>query len=280
MTLLFGRTYQIQVDDLGIEALRVGFTVKKSLKKSANTAEVAVYNLAKETRTRLEAMSGVSVEIYAGYDGNNALIFRGELRDVYSRPEQDGSWVTVLRSADGDRALREGRTNYGQRPGVSVGRVVQQLTTDLGVGIGNAAKALATGNIAGIGSAFGKGLVLSGSTQAQMDKLMSSTGNEWSIQDGELQVLPAGGALQTSMTVLSPLTGLVGTPEVQDKGKKKGKAQIRARILPDLNPGQLVAVESATVNGAWRIDETSYIGDTHGEDWTAELLARDAGLSI
>jgi hypothetical protein len=280
MTLLFGRTYSIQIDDLGVESLRVGFTVKKSLKKTANTAEIAVYNLAKDTRKRLEGMSAVAVQLFAGYDGVNSLIFRGELRDVFSRWEENGSWVTVLRGADGDAAMRTARTNYGQRPGVSVARVVQQLATDLGVGIGNAARAIVSGNLEGVGNAFGKGVTMSGSTQEQLDKILRSAGKEWSIQDGELQVIDAGAALQASVTVLSPITGLMGTPEVQDKGANKGKAQIRCRILPDLNPGRAAAVESATVIGVWRIDEVTYTGDTHGQDWTAEIMAREAGLSL
>lgn len=280
MSLLFDRTYKIQVDDLGVEKLRCGFTVKKSLKKSANTAEVAIYNLQESSRKKLEASSGVVAEIYAGYEGNNSLIFRGELRDAFSRTESDGSWVTVLRGGDGDAALRQARTNYAQRPGVSLSRVVKQMVDDLGVGIGNAARALLSGNLDGVGSAFGKGIAMSGKTADQLDKLLGSAGYEWSIQDGELQVLEAGKALQTKLTVLSPLTGLEGTPEVQDKGTHKGKAQIRARILPDLGPGRLVSVESATVNGVWRIDETTYVGDTHGQDWNAELLCRETEYSL
>jgi hypothetical protein len=273
---LFGRTYQIQVGEVSVNSLRCGFTVKKSLKKSANTAELAIYNLARATREAIAGMSRVPILIEAGYGGDNTLIFRGEMRDAYSRHESDGSWVTVLTAGDGDTALREARTNFGGRPGVSLSRVISQLVNDLGIGIGNAAKALVDGNIDGVGAAFGKGITLSGSSQEELDKLMRSSGKEWSIQDGELQILEAGKALQDSVTVLSPGTGLEGTPEIEDKGDLKGKARIKCRIVPDVGPGRVVQVANSSIaNGFWRVDEVTYVGDTMGQDWTAEIVGRE-----
>jgi hypothetical protein len=274
----FGRLCEVNVGGLRVESLRVGFTVEKTAKREPNTCEIAVYNLSRAHREALETgygkvrvpgtkLKAIPVRLAAGYQGTGmSLLFYGQLREVFSRPESDGSWVTVLRSGDGDRATRA-RATFGFRPGVSIARVVESLAGEMGIGLGNAGKQLAVARLTGLGATIGRGATFEGAAPEQLDALLRSAGYEWSIQDNTLQVMPIGKSLDTQGVLLSPQSGLVDVPTTDEKGN----LQARALLLPGLVPGRRVKVRSSTIRGVWRLEKVRYVGDTHGQDWVAEL---------
>lgn len=274
----FGRLCEVNVGGLRVESLRVGFTIEKTTKREPNTCEIAVYNLSRTHREALETGYGkarvpgtkrkaIPVRLAAGYQGNGmSLLFYGQLREVFSRPESDGSWVTVLRSGDGDRATRA-RATFGFRPGVSISRVVESLAGEMGIGLGNAGKQLAVAQLVGLGATIGRGATFEGAAPEQLDALLRSAGYEWSIQDNTLQVVPIGKSLDALGVVLSPQTGLVDVPTIDEKGN----LQARALLLPGLVPGRRVKVRSSTIRGVWRLEKVRYVGDTFGQDWVAEI---------
>jgi hypothetical protein len=274
----FGRLCEVNVGGLRVESLRVGFSVEKTAKREPNTCEIAVYNLSRAHREALETgygkvrvpgtkLKAIPVRLAAGYQGTGmSLLFYGQLREVFSRPESDGSWVTVLRSGDGDRATRA-RATFGFRPGVSIARVVESLAGEMGIGLGNAGKQLAVARLVGLGATIERGATFEGSAPEQLDALLRSAGYEWSIQDNTLQVMPIGKSLDTQGVLLSPQSGLVDVPTTDEKGN----LQARALLLPGLVPGRRVKVRSSTIRGVWRLEKVRYVGDTHGQDWVAEL---------
>lgn len=291
MTILFGRTYRIEVDGLGVEGLRCGFTIERDLTKNPNSCELGLYNLSRDTRERLHKLAKVPVSVSAGYeDTGNTLLFRGELRESFSRPDSDGcTWVTILRAGDGDKS-RKARSKKGIRPGVSLDRVIGDMARDLGVGIGNAGAEVirqlksADFSAEGLGTAFAGGFTVSGSTSAQFEKLMSSTGNTWSVQDGELQVIPRGKVLGVSAVVLNSSSGLEGSPSVDEHGV----LHFRCRLIPGLQPGAPIIVESyeqggrvlkggrrVPTTGTWQITKLRALGDSWGPDWSYEGEARE-----
>jgi hypothetical protein len=278
---IFDRQARVTVGSETVEGLRIGFTVEKDTTLQPNRAEVVIYNLARSTRERLHRESSTPVRIEAGYrETGRIVIFVGEMREAFSRPEQDGTWATILRAGDGDKALRTRHRSTSLKPGVSFERVAGELYGELKVGAGNLWQALKDGK--GIGEALEMGFASFGSTAEQMQKLMESSGLEYSIQDGELQVLKAGEVLSTTATVLSPGTGLEGSPEINSAGTLTA----RARIMPGLSPGYPVEITKTTpvtLGSGWysfdvvedamlyRIEKTRYVGDTAGQDWNAEI---------
>lgn len=310
---IFGRIARINVDgfdvatvgladgrpvetDVGIQrGLRVGFTIEKDLDpKSPNTCEVSVYNLSRASRQRLAGQQTVPVLVEAGYVTTGLVrLFLGELREAYSKPEDDGSWITILRAGDADHALRVGRTSISVRPGVSAARVIQQQTGALGVGVGNAFTELnkqgASDDMKRLDQAVkSRGFTAHGRTGKQVEKLLHGAGMEWSIQNAEVQALARGQLLSKRAIVLSPQTGLEGSAEYD----KKGTMKCRTKILPGLNPGYGVQVtrlsrseqhifEAASMDldpTVYRIESVRITGDTHGDDWSADLECRDVRL--
>jgi hypothetical protein len=282
LSRIYGRIYRVEIDGVEVavatpdhthDGLRCGFTVERTLAKEPNTAEVSIYNLAAETRGQFAKLEGVLVVIEAGYvDTGLTTIFKGEMREGFSRPEGDQSWITIVRAGDGDTAHSKSRSNRGFRPGVSLEQAINQMAKDMKVGVGNVAKEILSGKVDGIGDVFGKGMTTAGSTMEQLQRQMRSIGKEVSIQDGELQVVDMGSVVGMPATVLMAGTGLEGTPEIDGKGIMS----CRARILPGLVPGYPIEIVSEVIGvGLWRIDKVRYVGDTHGNEWAAEIEARE-----
>jgi hypothetical protein len=122
---------------------------------------------------------------------------------------------------------------------------------------------------------FGKGTLLFGNAARALDDFCRSADLEWSIQDGVLQILDRGKALESQAVLLSANTGLIGSPTVDHKGI----VTFKALIQPDLVPGHKVAFDTRNfkVSQGYRIQECEYTGDTLGSPtspWFCEGKAK------
>jgi hypothetical protein len=270
---LFDRAYSLQVDTLLISALQVKFDVQRSLAaKTPNSAKIEIANLSEATRKRLQGMRNVFVSLEAGYAQGKSLIFRGDLREVWSA--RDGTeWITTVTSGDGEKARKKKRLNQSFPAGTPVSALISACAKALGVGIGNAAKKGGAAQLfrASPPKRLG-GAAFTGDALAQLDRVCRSCGIEWSIQDNQLQLLERGKALQEQGPKLSALSGMVGSPEVG----KSGLVRVRTVMVPNLQPGRKVELDSLLVKGIYRIETAHFIGDFEGADWGAELELKPA----
>lgn len=264
-TLIASRTEDGQTKPI----LRVVFKVEKSLAKDPNTAEVEIYNLKESTRGLL-ARKGISTTVDAGYaDGDPHTIFRGKLD--YGATSREGSdWVSTFESTDGGKEVRESRINISYKQ-IGFGAAIREVASAMGLGLGNVEEKIAGGNIRGALESFSKGLVLSGQTAPQFDKLVKSFGFEWSIQDEQIILIePAAYLDPTRAILLNPDTGLIGSPQAGDKGS----VEARSLMIPSLQPGRKVRIESSLVNGFFRVERSVFVGDTWGQDWYTDIEAK------
>ena len=246
------------------QPLRITFQVTKTRKKSPNKCEISIFNLSEEHRASLQKSSQL-VELEAGYLGSTSKIFQGELQ--YAKSFHDGNtWVTTMQAADGKSAYRGARINKSFSGKVSLTDALKEVATAMGISKGNLDKAIAAGSKRKNLGAFENGIVLSGKAEMEMDKITKAMGISWSIQDGQLSFLSPKGFLGDTATLLSPATGLIGSPEPGEKGKIELDCLIQARIMP----GHRVKVESNQVTGFYRVEQTDINGDTHGP-WDAAL---------
>jgi hypothetical protein len=264
MTLQFGRVVEVQVDTIKIGGLDASFRVVKTLKKEPNTCELTIYNLNDDHRDQLAQLEAPIVEISAGYKGIETLstaaiaavdnllgggadagragvglIFRGDVRDVSS--SKDGvDWVTTLESGDGEKSTRFARINKSFRAGTSLDTVMSEVGKSMGVGLGNLIKKAREGKLLQAGNEFLNGVTVSGNSSKEFDRLVKSAGQEWSIQDGALQLLDIGQSLADISVVLTPNTGLVGSPTIGNDGV----VRIKALLNSDIVPGRQLEVRS------------------------------------
>jgi hypothetical protein len=266
---LFLRSVRLVVGTLNVTGLRVTFSVAKSLKPEPNKAEISVYNLSEASRAQLEQLQEVPVQLDAGYEAGSSTLFLGTLRTALT--VRDGpDLVTSLGAGDGEKQIRSARVSVSVRKQTSADVVLRDVARALGVGEGNLADATKTLKFSTVGQLFAQGTVLTGNAAREMTHLCRSLGLTWSIQDGKLQLLPLATALAGAAVLLSPSTGLVDSPSVDNAGV------LSARMLmaPDVFPGRLLVLDSERLKGQYRIESTTHVGDTHGSDWYIDLEAR------
>ncbi len=269
MTQLFIREAKIQVDTIVLTGLRVAFKITKTLRPSPNTCELRIFNLNPTHRDQIEQLQTATVKIDAGYAGAIATIFQGELRKA--RSAEDGtSIVTSLEGADGERRIRTARVSRSFGAGTGLDAVLGHIAGALGVDPGNSSRAFQGAAFGNGMRVFAEGTAVDGSAADALTRIASAAGLEWSVQGGALQVLPRGRPLNTPAVVLTPDTGLVGSPSLDTTGIMKAKTF----LMSDLVPGRLVNVTTRFVTGTYRVDKVEITGDTEGKDWHCSIEGR------
>lgn len=255
--VLFGRGARLVVgkpgeDGIEVEDLRIRFKVEKSLESVPNKAEIAVYNLSASNRARAEAPGNI-ISLDAGYGGLLKNVFVGDVSRSLSR--HDGTdWITEFESGDGEKAYTDSVVDISFGAGSTVGQVVDKLSAALGLPI--------SAKVGLKDSVFKNGFVASGPVRTLLDQLTLNQELEWSIQDGALQILPVKTTTQGEAFILSPASGLLGSPRKKDAG-----LEVRSLLIPEIKPGRALVVESAAVKGVYKIRKVTAQGDTHGADW-------------
>lgn len=242
--------------------LRVIFQVEKNLESNPNTAKISVYNLSAQARALAEKEKAVVI-LDVGYGENIEQLFYGDITRAYiSRQGPDR--VTTIECGDGSNALRSVHIDMSYAPGTDLKQVIKDVAQSF-VDQGK----VVMGSLLGIESEKAQtGIALSGSSKRIMDNLTTKQGLEWSIQDNTLQILPTDEDSGLQAVLLTPETGLIGSPvkrEIQDGPGIEFKALIQPRLVP----GRLVKITSREVDGLYKLRSVSFAGDTHGQAFYA-----------
>ena len=272
MPALFKRAYRLTIEHLLIEKLDIDFKVTRSLKKDPNTAEINVRNLAENNRREVEEKKLAAVTLAAGYErspgtpeqegfAETSLIFAGDLRTAHTLRE-DADLVTKVSSGDGEKRHRKARIKKSYVPGTKIKQAIEDLVKAMGLGLGNL-KALGNVEFPKAGAVFPNGTVVSGNVAAELEGLLRSAGLTYSIQNGAVQILTRRRALSGEAIVLSPTSGLIGTPSVASDGI----ARARTLMIPDIFPGRVVQFRTERVTGFFRINKAEYTGNTASIEW-------------
>ena len=271
--MLFSRAYRLIAGDLDLSNLDVSFKVTKTLKPAPNTCEIQIRNLKETSRLSLASPKNgkLSVSLDAGYTNNVSRLYFGEVRSAQTTKTGGHTFVTEISTGDSEKALASVSLVRPVGPGEKTGDVLRALVTALGVGAGNVndvANALAS---RGYGQIHGKtGTVLHGNVALQITDLCRSCNLEWSIQDGNIQILDRGFALKGKAIELSETSGLLEGATVDSKGV----LQCKTLLIPELKPGVLVVMKSENIRGGYRIESVDYSGDTRDKEWYCTLHAK------
>jgi hypothetical protein len=270
------RACVVIVDSVRIEGLRCVFKVVKSLKKEPNTLDLKIHNLSERTRSAVQK-KGVPVIVSAGYDDRGAIIFSGDARTA-DHVRDNTDWVTHVQCGDGERAYQFARVSKSFKPGTPVADVVRATARELGLGTGNLDTALAEGGFRGGLTQFASGYSAKGRAALELDRLFRTVGLTWSVQDGHLQVLRGTKPVLGKAVLLTPNTGLIGSPDHGAPDTKGGPSILKVKAL--LNPqficGGQVQVESDSVKGLFRIEKLEHEGDTEAGNWYSMLELKPA----
>jgi hypothetical protein len=307
-TNLFRRSWRVQVDTLDVSNLPIEFKITATIKAEPNKCVLTVWNLNEDHRAQLQKRNrplgftanklvGVPVQIEAGYIDNTSVLFSGDLREETSQLDRN-DWKTILAGDDGGRAFREARINISFGAGAPIGTVLSQLCSALGIGLGNANDFTAGAQIAGLGAVLPHTFAASGSAAKLLTRLTQSMGLTWSVQRGALTLARKGQPLNLGAILLSPSTGLLGSPEATidssvglgnpqqfaanavqkvakpPKPKDTSILKLKAELIPGLVPGRQIVLQSRSISGGYYITEVEYVGQSWATDWHCNMIAR------
>lgn len=270
MGYLFKRKVEVEIKGQNstkkISGLKISFSVSKNNEATPNDAEIKIYNLSDETRKSLDG-ENISIELKAGYEGLNGdggnieTIFIGNVKKV-TQEIQKPDIITSITAGDGEKKYRNKRHTKGYPEGTKLKTVVQDITKSLDLGKGSLD---AIPDIT-----YNSGVTLQGLCRDHLDNIARSNDLEWSIQDEKLQIIKRDGFTKDSVLVISPTSGLIGSPNKTKKG-----VEFTSLLQPQLKIGRKVEIKSRFISGKFKIRKVTHEGDSREGDFVSKCEATE-----
>jgi hypothetical protein len=304
--MLYDRVASLTVGPSGgkgreITSLRMAFSIQKGATATPNNCSLSVYNASKDTQALLAVIGNIII-LKAGYaeDIGAATIFTGTIsRSLTTREGPD--WVTRVEMQDGLLEYRDTKVSVAYERGATALQVLRDLSGRFNLPV----RQLPTGLT---DRQYTNGFAFCGRLRDAMDKVCDFADLEWSIQNRQVQIIRKGGIYRQQAIVLSPDTGLIGSPEQESKTMTEKAAakdgitanqpgvrrttqrdedgeiqqvlqvlgyKARTLLQPTLEPGGYVQIKSQGIDGEFfRIEELTHNGDTHAQEWQTYLTLR------
>ena len=256
---------------LTVRDLKIDFSVSKGIGSKQNTATIAIWNLTASHRKQLGEEFD-TIELKVGYrDDALATIFKGNIRDV-THTKETADVKSEMECGDGDEAYSKGAVSKTFAAGTKPREIVEYLAGEM--------PGATKGEMKGLDDlpAYKRPVTLFGWSWSEMDKIGREQGLYWSIQNGQVEAMKSDQHLQGT-TVLSSETGMLGIPEITDKGVK-----VKALLNPNVAPGRLIDVRSDFLDqesgrdkrktdqggGLFRVSDVTFSGTTRGDEFYVE----------
>lgn len=277
MALLWDRKAVVTFGPKGEEGvrvtdLRISFDIDKTSGSNPNTAKIQIYNLNKSNRGILKTKDDLTLILEVGYGESLEQLFTGDVMRSFTQ-RSGADFITTIEVDDGGQALTEAKLDKSYEAGTNEKTIIEdalQAMKDTGQVIIGSLTALKD-------EVAQNGFSASGTAKGILDKIMPKQGLEFSIQDNEVQILEEDQDTGEEAILLTPQTGLIGSPSVGLIGKKAKKTEgisFRALIqTTKFRPGRLVNIVSRDMDGFFKIVKASFNGDTHSEPWFADCEA-------
>lgn len=277
MGLLFKRITRVSFGLTGqpftvVTGLFTQFDVEKTSEKTPNKVRIQITNLNETSRSTLENKD-VIVRLDAGYQGQPDELFTGNITKGSSE-RAGNSWITTIEAGDGGNAFKNAQVNTTLGPGANTKQVIETLAAALGKGLG-AIKGIIDTDI------FQNGITLTGDVEQRLDEVTDKLGLEWSIQDDKLQILPPDEPSEEIGILLTPDTGLIGSPVTREEAKGGGKfLEFNALLRAQIKPGVSLQIVSRDVNGFFKIRKAHFAGDNRKGPFNVSCEAKEVPSGV
>lgn len=292
MARQFKRIYELTIttpnENRVITGLRVAFEITKSVLSFPNLARLEIFNANQTTISALQEQ-GAKISFNAGYEGAVELLFQGDVRNVLQR-KSGVDRITTVFAGDGERDFQNAAFNKTFTSSVSISQAIQEVLKtfeEVSIGVVNGLPQVADKL---------RGQTLSGSSKDILDQFAKEYGFNWSIQNGEVVIVPQDEPLEGDDAVLiNAATGMIGSPTLTRFGATISSYGVEVTTLlnPKLLPNRAIKIESlnaevnignlyfqnikkTTAEGFYKIQEVTFTGDTHDATW----LAMVKGMSL
>lgn len=269
MTVNWMRHFELRLlDDAGkgisLSDFKVTFTIDWFNSMWPRVATLKIYNLNRDTMSRITGSEFSRITIIAGYDGlappvsesqvgqvtdvspdqagqtrgqNFGEIFNGEIRFTITGRDNPTDIFTLIQSIDGHQAFNEAVSSGSLSAGYKLSDVHTVLMRDFSP----------FGITQGVTGEFPdrvmpRGRVFYGMTRDYMSNLAAQCNANWQFVDGQAQMVPEDKYLHEAI-VLNSNTGLIGMPQ-QTMGSG---VNVRCLINPNIRVNGLIQLDQASV---------------------------------
>lgn len=281
---LFERIAYVEVTtntgaSITIRDLRIIFEVKKIEGKDPNTSTIEIFNLAEQTRNTIRDL-GKNITLFAGYVQENGaeLLFTGDITSIshiVSKPDV----ITRIDASDGKASVDKAKISISQAEKTSGRLVLERILAQFD--IGNNLTQITFEN-----KTYQSGYAFTGSAKQALNSITKFLNLTWSVQNNEIKLIPFDSNDNTGIILVSPTSGLIGSPQRLAGESRKAKGltkalkpgwRIHALLLPSVNPLGRIALQSNEVETSTEfvVNNVLHNGDTHGRDWNSSIEVRE-----
>jgi hypothetical protein len=287
---LYGRKYQILVTKtdgtaLDVSNLRCTFHIEKTYHSVANYSEIVIYNMSSQTEgTIISEYDRVIVN--AGYAGTTAndtpkqygKIFDGNIiQCLRDKEDNNVDYKLTLWCGDGDNFLNSNFIKMTMNAGATHRQIVENIATVATVptDIAKITPDLST-------AALPRGKVFFGTPKKYLGEIAAGNNASFWIDNEAIHIEKLTDTAGTAI-VVSPTSGLIGTPQMTQEG-------ITIKMLLNANVGLMSMIQLDNSNirqmkqqigqipimldqdGQYQAYKIVHEGDTRGNNWYTEVV--------
>lgn len=287
LTIAEGKENSKAID---FSAFRVSFTISQSLKGEPRSAKIQIYNVNIETFSRIR-QEGQKVILEAGYEGNHAIIFQGDLIQRYrTKAESGNDTCLIIMASTADQAHSYAVVNASLPAGASPADIHQSILSEYG------RYGVAKGFVPELAQTkLTRGKVMFCPAKDAMSTFCRTHQLQYSYLDTGLACVPVRETFPGKPFVLNERTGLIGTPEMSLDGLK-----VTSLLRPEIRLDTTLQIENNSifydesygtrkegaekkkksgqkqgdvldVDGVYKVISLTHKGDTFGKNWYTEM---------
>lgn len=267
-----------------LSELRVRFVTRQATVQAPGHADITITNPSSATASMIQKEYD-KVVLQAGYPGNLATIFEGEIIQKRKGRENPTDTFLHILAKEGQQAYSYAVMSKTLAAGHTFRDQVNACLESM------APYGITAGYIADLGQTkMPRGRAMFGMVREQLRLICQTTGAHWRVTGSKLEIVKNNETRPGSAIVLNARTGLIGMPVQTFDG-----IEARCLLNPEIKPGSLVQINNASIqmaaispnygsggqneklpstdaDGFYKVYEVSHHGDTRGTDWYSDIV--------
>lgn len=290
------RAFQLKLKSGGqtrdLSDLRVRFSIKNWTIQTPTTCEITITNLSDNTADAiLKGKEGQEVELAAGYQDNCAILFKGQVKQVFKGRESPTDTFLFLNCA-GEYGYNFARVNKTLKKGSTpkdMLDVAMKAFGEFDAQLGTVTPDLSKPQ-------YPRSITLYGMARDVIREIALATDSTWHIHNGEIHIIEKNKSLKGGAIVLNSMTGLIGMPTQTFDG-----IQVRCLINPEIKPKCIVQIDEKSIqgqkldigtggaidpnsaklpskatDGRYKVMKLDITGDSRGTEWYMDMTCLSA----
>lgn len=298
---LFGRKWKVTIyktnktndtTELDVSELRCVFEIEKVALSIANYGVISIYNLASATENMI-LNEGSTVTIEAGYqnyytveNGKESVnvasqyghVFTGNIMQIIRTREDNLDYVLKLVCLDGDSFLSDNFVAFSLNKGQNPRKIIESIASKSNVTteIGRISPDLPS-------QTYPRGKVMFGDPKKYIRTIAKGNNCDFFIDNGKIHVERATDTAPGEALVLTPQTGLIGTPQQTQEG-----IEFKCLLNPKIQLKSMVKLDNSYIrqqqfeigqcpmildeDGQYQAYKVTHKGDNRGTDWYTQVV--------